>query len=116
LVLKLVWRVKLVAELRPGEVTETEVARIKRDEQPGTADPGLRLPETKQLMAALQDQIVPAQVAVVGERRCSYVSCGRRLASKGHYPVTFRSLFGDVPIGQNFQSANVPCSQVAVAA
>ena len=38
LVPKLVWRVKLVAELRPGEVTETEVARIERDEQARTAD------------------------------------------------------------------------------
>jgi Transposase len=95
--LVLVWRVKLVAELRPGEVTETEVARIERDEQAGTADLGLRLSETKQLMAALQDQIVPAQVAMVG-RGCSCVSCGRKLASKGHYPVTFRSLFGDVPV------------------
>jgi hypothetical protein len=27
---KLVWRVKLVAELRSGEVTETEVARTER--------------------------------------------------------------------------------------
>jgi hypothetical protein len=98
LVPKLVWRVKLVAELRPGEATETEVARIERDEQAGTADLGLRLTETKQLMAALQDQIVPAQVAVVGERRCSCASCGRRLARKGFYPVTFRSLFGDVPV------------------
>jgi hypothetical protein len=97
LVPKLVWRVKLVAELRPGEVTETEVARIERDEQAGTADLGLRLTETKQLMAALQNQIVPAQVAMVG-RGCSCVSCGRGLASKGHYPVTFRSLFGDVPV------------------
>ncbi|MDB5398469.1 MAG: hypothetical protein JWQ55_487, partial [Rhodopila sp.] len=35
------WRVKLVAELRPGEVTETEVARIERDERAGTADLGL---------------------------------------------------------------------------
>jgi hypothetical protein len=98
LVRKLVWRVKLVAELRPGEVTETEVARIERDEQAGTAALGLRLAETKQLMAALQTQIVPAQVAVVGERGCCCVSCGRRLASKGHYPVTLRSLFGDVPV------------------
>ena len=39
-----------------------------------------------------------AQVAVVGERRRSCVSCGRLLASKGHYPVTFRSWFGDVPV------------------
>src|SRR3984885_11324053 len=97
-VAKLVWRVKLVAELRPGEVTETEVARIERDGQAGMADLGLRLTETKQLMATLQGQIVPAQVAVVGERRCCCVCCGRRLASKGHSPVTFRSLFGDVPV------------------
>ena len=39
---KLVWRVKLVAELRPGVKTETEVARIERDEQAGLAELGLR--------------------------------------------------------------------------
>jgi len=93
-----VWRVKLVAELRPGVMTETEVARIERNEQAGVAEPGLRLAETKQLTTALQAQIVPAQVAVVGEQCRSCVSCGRRLASKGHYPVTFSSLFGDVPV------------------
>jgi hypothetical protein len=93
-----VWRVKLVAELRPGVMTETEVARIERDEQAGLADLGLRLAETKRLTAALQAEIVPAQVAAVGEQRRCCSSCGRRLASKGHYPVTFRSLFGDVPV------------------
>jgi hypothetical protein len=46
LVPNLVWRVKLVAELRPGVMTETEVARIERDEQAGLADLGLRLAET----------------------------------------------------------------------
>jgi hypothetical protein len=46
--------VKLVAELRPGVVTETEVAHIERDEQAGLADLGLRLAETKQLTAAVQ--------------------------------------------------------------
>ena len=51
---KLVWRVKLVAELEPGVTTETEVARIERDEQAGLADLGLRLAEAKQLTAALQ--------------------------------------------------------------
>jgi hypothetical protein len=98
LVPKLVWRVKLVAELRPGVMTETEVARIERDEQAGLADLGLRLAETKQLTAALQAEIVPAQIAVIGERRRCCSSCGHKLASKGHYPVTFRSLFGDVPV------------------
>jgi len=96
---KLVWRVKLVAELRPGVMTETEVARIERDEQAGLAELGLQLAEAKQLTAALQAQIVPAQVAVVvGERRRSCVACGRGLASKGHYPATVRSLFGNVPV------------------
>ena len=95
---KLVWRVKLVAELRPGVMTETEVARIERDEQAGLAELGLRLDEAKQLTAAVQAQIVPAQVAAVGERRRSCVACGRMLASKGHYRVRFRSLFGDVPV------------------
>jgi hypothetical protein len=98
LVPNLVWRVNLVAELRPGVMTETEVARIEREEEAGLADLGLRLTETKQLTAALQAEIVSAQVAVVGERRRCCPSCGRKLASKGHYPVTFRSLFGDVPV------------------
>src|SRR4051812_40819034 len=98
LVPKLVWRVKLVAELRPGVMTETEVARIERDEQAGLAELGLQLAEAKQLTAALQAQIVPAQVAVVGERRRWCRACGRGLASKGHYGAKFRSLFGDVPV------------------
>jgi hypothetical protein len=93
-----IWWVKVLAELPPGVLTETEVARIERDEQAGLADLGLQLAETKRLTAALQAEIVPAQVTAVGERRgcCSF--CERRLASKGHYPVTFRSLFGDVPV------------------
>ena len=59
---KLVWRVKLVAELQPGVMTETEVARIERDDETSLAELGLRLDEAKQLTAALQAQIVPAQV------------------------------------------------------
>jgi hypothetical protein len=95
---KLVRRVKLVAELRPGVTTETDLARIERDEQPGLAELGLQLAEVKQLTAALQAEIVPAQVAVLGERRRSCIACGRVLASKGHYGARFRSLFGDVPV------------------
>jgi HAMP domain-containing protein len=63
-----VWRVKLVAGLRPGEVTETEVARIERYQQAGTVDRELRMTGTD-------------------ERRCSCVPCGHRLASKGYYLV-----------------------------
>ena len=94
----MVWRVKLVAELEPGLTREVEVARLERDEQAGLADLGLRLAEAKQLTAALHAEMVPAQVTMVGERRRVCVVCGDVLASKGHYTVTFRSLFGDVPI------------------
>jgi len=95
---KLVWRVKLVTELQTGETTEVEVARIERDEQAGLSDLGLRLAEARQLTSALQAEIVPAQVTIAGEHRCTCAACGRRLASKGHYTATFRSLYGDVPI------------------
>ena len=95
---KLVWRVKLVAELEPGVTTQTEVACLERGEEAGLADLGLRLDEAKQLTAALQAEMVSAQLAVVGERRRWCMACGRPLASKGHYRATFRSLFGDVPV------------------
>ena len=79
--------------------TETEVARIERDEQAGLAELGLRLAEAKRLTAAMQAQIVPAQVAASGEcRRARARLAGAVLASKGHYGATFRSLFGDVPV------------------
>ncbi len=55
--------------LRPGVTTETEVARIKRDEQAGLAELGLRLDEAKQLTAALQAQIVPAPPTTIEGRR-----------------------------------------------
>ncbi len=66
---KLVWRVKLVAELEPGVTTEAEVAQIEREEQAGLADLGLRLDEAKRLTAALQAEIVTAQVATAGDCR-----------------------------------------------
>jgi hypothetical protein len=98
LVRKMVWRVKLVAELEPGSTTEVEVACLERDGQAGLANLGLRLAEAKQLTAALQAEMLPAQVTIAGEYRCTCTACGRRLASKRHYTATFRSLFGDVPV------------------
>ena len=87
-----------MAEFETGETTEVEVACLERDEQAGLADLGLRLAEAKRLTAAIQAEIVPAQVTIAGENRCICIACGRALASKGHYTATFRSLFGDVPI------------------
>jgi hypothetical protein len=74
------------------------VARIERDEEAGVADLGLRLTETKQLAAVLQAEIVTTQVVMVGKRCRCCPSCRHKLASKGHYPIAFRSLFGDVQV------------------
>jgi hypothetical protein len=62
-VAKLVWRVRLVAEREPGVITETELARIERDEQASLAELGLSLAEAKRLTAALQAEVVPQCVA-----------------------------------------------------
>jgi hypothetical protein len=87
----LVWRVKLVAEFETGGTTEVEVARLERDEQAGLADLGLRLAEAKRLTAAIQAEIVPAQVAIAGESRRTCLACGCVLASKG-------ALYRDIPL------------------
>ena len=98
LVAKLEWRVKLVTEAPAGERTEVEVACLERDEQAGLADLGLRLAEAKQLLAAIQAEIVPAQVMVGSEHRYACAGCGVQLASKGYHSTTFHSLFGGVPV------------------
>jgi hypothetical protein len=113
-VAKLVWRVKVVAEFAAGETTDVEVARIERAEQAGLADLGLRLAEAKQVVAAIQAEIVPAQVTTAGEHRRSCAACGRMLASKGHYTARFRSLFGDVPVRVR-RLLSCPCQGTAEA-
>jgi len=56
-VAKLVWRVRLVAELEPGVATETEPARIVRDDQASLAELGLRLDEAKRLTAGKRQRL-----------------------------------------------------------
>jgi hypothetical protein len=62
---KLVWRVKPIAELGSGIVSETEVARIERDDFAVVETVGLTLDEGKPLAAAAQAEIVRAQVAAM---------------------------------------------------
>jgi hypothetical protein len=78
--------------------TETELACIERDADVGVAELGLRLAEAKRLTAALQAEMVPAQMAALGACPRACAACGRRLAAKGHYGATLRSLFGEVPV------------------
>ena len=95
---KLVWRVKLIAELGSGIVSETEVARIERDDFAVAETVGLTLGEGKRLAAATQAEIVRVQVAAMGERFRWCEHCRAKLLSKGYYAATFRSVFGDVAI------------------
>ena len=76
---KLVWRVKLVAELEPGNVSETEVARIERDDYAVSETLGLTLDKSKRLTAATQAAIVRAQVSTMGERFRWCEHCGQKL-------------------------------------
>lgn len=95
---KLVWRVKLIAELELGVVSETEVARIERGDFAVPETLGLTLDEGKRLMAATQAEMVRAQVSTMGKRFRWCEHCGAKLLSKGYYPAIFRSVFGDVDV------------------
>jgi hypothetical protein len=95
---KFVWRLKLEADFSAGSATEIEVARIERA---AWADPetlGLSLSEGKRLTAAIQTEMVRAQASIMGERFRCCAHCGSGLSSKGYRQVTFRSLFGNVPL------------------
>jgi len=95
---KFVWRLKLEADFGAGSATEIEVARIERE---AWADPetlGLSLSEGKRLTAAIQTEMVRAQASIMGERLRCCAHCGSALSSKGYRQVTFRSLFGNVPL------------------
>jgi hypothetical protein len=59
-------------------------------------DMGLSLAESKTLLAAAHQRIVEAQVNGWLERHRNCAISGRKLRCKGSYPVTFRTLFGDV--------------------
>ncbi len=96
---KLVWRVKLVADFGDEAAeTEVEVARIERDELTVPETLGLSLAEGKRLTAAIQTEMVRAQATTMGERFRCCAHCGSTLPSKGYRSVTFRSLFGNVPL------------------
>ncbi|HEY8064985.1 MAG TPA: hypothetical protein VIF40_09670 [Methylosinus sp.] len=110
---KLVWRVKLIADFGDGATeAEVEVARIERGDFAAPETLGLSLAEGKRLTAAIQFEMVRAQAATMGERFRCCTHCGSTLSSKGYRPVTFRSLFGDVPL-QVRRFVSCQCREIA---
>lgn len=89
-------RARLILQMidNDGETIATEtVADLVKVTQ-GAEDLGLSLWEAKSLLAKLQQAMVETQVELwLSENR---ELDGRRLRSKGSYPVTFHTLFGDV--------------------
>ena len=61
-------------------------------------DLGLSIAEGKATLAAIQRRTVNAQAAVWTERHRHCEACGERRRSKGSYPVTFMTLYGDVEL------------------
>jgi hypothetical protein len=92
------WKLKLTAELAPGEYIECDVTAWERGEEVTLGSLGLSLEEGKTILAGIQSQMVAAQVELHGQARRSCAHCGRGLPKKGHYQSTFRSVFGNVPV------------------
>src|SRR5262245_55115336 len=92
------WKLKLTAELTPGEYVECDVTEWERGEEVTLGSLGLSLEEGKTILAGIQAQMVAAQVERHGQARRSCAHCGRRLPNEGHYQSTFRSVFGNVPV------------------
>src|SRR3954462_12032302 len=96
-------------------MTETEVARIERDAQAGLAELGLQLAEAKQLTAALQAEMVSAQVAAVGERRRGCGACGTawNLDERLGGPVSCGETDGVFPCRLRIRHGARPCPPAA---
>lgn len=77
-----------------GETIATDTVADLVKVTKGAEDLGLSLSEAKSLLAKLQQAMVETQVELwlSANRELD----GRRLRSKGSYPITFHTLFGDV--------------------
>lgn len=89
-------RARLVLEIMgdDGEMIAMETVADLVKVTKGAEDLGLSLSEAKGLLTKLQQAMVETQVELwLSENR---ELDGRRLRSKGSYPITFHTLFGDV--------------------
>jgi len=81
------WKLKLTAELPPGESMELDVTQWERAEEVTLGSLGLSLEESKTILAEIQRQMVVAQVECYGEARRTCGHCGRRLPKQGPLPI-----------------------------
>ena len=93
-------RVSILLQITADDGTASAAEEItafeKQTERP--EDLGLSLAEGKAMTAAIQHQLVKAQVTSWAERHRCCEACGVHRRSKGNSPVVFRTLYGDVPL------------------
>ena len=81
-----------------GEVEQVEnIASFTKDVAQLT-DLGLTLTDSKDLLGELQRQMVEHQTKVYTSRKRTCEMCNKTRRIKGFTPVTFRTLFGNVPL------------------
>lgn len=80
-----------------GEAIIESIAVLdKSDEQ--LEDLGLTLAESKHVLGQLQQQIVALQTSHYVEQHHKCPCCGKAYRKKGSYPITYRTLFGDIKL------------------
>ena len=95
---KLKFRVQLVAEDEEAADDEViELAVLEKDCE-RLEHLGLSLAESSEMLKTLQQHVLERQVETFVEAKRHCPGCGRRLGLKGRHMITFRTLFGDVPL------------------
>ena len=93
-------RVRVLLQITSDDGTASAAEEVtvfeKVTERP--EDLGLSIAEGKATLAAVQHRTVSAQAAAWAERHRRCEACGERRRSKGRYPVTFMTHYGDVEL------------------
>ncbi len=90
------FKIQLTLVREDGESIEEIVLLDKNDDE--LEDLGLTLAESKEILSGIQQRLLAAQTqAYIKTRRCCK-HCGKKHRKKGSYPITFRTLFGNVAL------------------
>ena len=91
-------RVRILLQVAPEDGAFGEAEEVATFEKgvDRLEEVGLSLAEGKTVLGGFQRRLVGLQAAAHVERRRHCETCGRRLRSKGGYPIVFRPLFGDI--------------------
>src|ERR1700760_2389192 len=98
-VARVAWMLRLVETGADGEGRSTDVMEIaKSADLRDIADLGLSLAEAKQLLAAVQHEVVAAQAREHAARRPTCRACGGACHLKDYRPHRIATLFGQVTV------------------